>query len=89
MLMRMVRAFTMRSLPLLSLKRKTSAALVTLPNHERNPREVSQGPIESARQGIGRWQLVAIFIASDLASTQLFTKNEQAVRGQITEKRDK
>lgn len=73
----------------MSLKRKIIAALVMLPNQERKPRELSQGPMESARQGIGRWQLVAIFMASERASTQLLMRNEHAVRGQMTEKRER
>lgn len=67
----------------------TIAALVKLPSHERKPSEVSQGPIESERQGIGLLLLIAIFIASARASTQLLIRNEQAVNGQMTENNDK
>lgn len=67
----------------------TIAALVKLPSQERNPSEVIQGPMESDRQGIGLLLLKAIFIASARASTQLLTRNEQAVRGQITENSDR
>lgn len=70
-------------------KRKTSAALVMLPSQARKPSESSQGPIESARQGMGRWQFLAIFRASERASIQLLTRKEQAVRGQTTEKRER
>lgn len=71
------------------LNKYTIAALVRLPSHDRNPSEVSQGPMESDLQGTGLWLLIAIFIASDRASIQLLTRKEQAVRGQITENNDK
>jgi hypothetical protein len=71
------------------LKRKTRAAEVRLPHHDRNPRASSQGPIESARHGTGRCISTEIFTASDRSSIQLFIKKETAVSGQTTEKRDK
>lgn len=67
------------------LKRKRSADVVRLPSHARNPKASSQGPIESARHGIGRCISIVIFKASDRSSIQLFIKNERAVSGQITE----
>jgi hypothetical protein len=67
----------------------TIAALVRLPNHDRKPNEVSQGPMESALHGIGLWLLMAIFITSDRASIQLLTRKEQPVSGQITENSDR
>jgi hypothetical protein len=74
---------------LLPLKRYTSAAVVRLPIHDRNPRESSHGPIESALHGTGRCVSIAIFKASPRSSIQLLTKNDTAVSGQMTEKRDR
>lgn len=71
------------------LNRKTMAELTMLPSQDRNPSELSHGPIESALQGMGRWLLTAIFIASDRSSTQLLTKNETGVSGQTTEKSER
>src|SRR6266550_712194 len=70
-------------------KRYTKAELVKLPSHERKPRDPIHGPMESARQGTGRWVSIAIFSASPRSSSQLFMRNDTPVRGQITEKRDK
>lgn len=60
-----------------------------LPSQERKPREVTHGPMESERHGMGRLLLIAIFTASARASTQLLMRNEHAVRGQMTEKSDR
>lgn len=65
------------------------AELVMLPNQDRKPRAVSQGPIESDRHGMGRRLLIAIFRASDRNSTQLLAKKKMAVSGQATEKRER
>lgn len=70
-------------------KRYTKAELVKLPSHERKLRDPSHGPMESARQGTGRWVSIAILRASPRNSIQLFIKNDTPVRGQITEKRDR
>lgn len=64
------------------------AALVILPNQERKPRAVIQGPIESDRHGIGRRLLMAILSASDLSSTQLLMQKQQAASGHAVENRD-
>ena len=71
------------------LKRYTRAADVRLPSHARNPSASSQGPMESARQGTGRWVSKAILRASPRSSIQLFIKKETGTRGQITENRDR
>lgn len=64
----------------------TIAALVKLPSQDKKPSEVIQGPTESDLHGMGLLLLTDIFIASDRASTQLLTRNEHAVSGQMTEK---
>lgn len=68
---------------------KTIAELTKLPNHDKKPRALSQGPIESALQGMGRLLLIAIFIASERNSTQLLIRNDTGASGQIAEKRDR
>ena len=73
----------------LPLKRKTRAAEVKLPIQDRNPRALSQGPMESALQGTGRWVSKASFKASPRSSIQLLMKNETGVSGQMTEKSDR
>lgn len=65
------------------------AALVMLPSHDRKPRAVSHGPMESARHGMGLRQPIIIFKASDRSSIQLLMRKKQAVRGHETEKRDR
>lgn len=65
------------------------AELVKLPSHERNPSASSQGPMESARQGIGRRLPVAILKASERSSTQLLMRKLQPASGHATEKSDR
>lgn len=65
------------------------AELVRLPSQDKKPIEVSQGPIESDRQGIGLRLLMAILRASERISTQLLTRKQQAASGHATEKRDR
>lgn len=64
------------------------AALVMLPSHDRKPRAVSHGPMESARHGIGLRQPMMIFRASERSSIQLLMRKKQAARGHETEKRE-
>ena len=71
------------------LNRKTMAELMMLPNQERKLRALSHGPIESALHGMGLWLPTAIFMASDLSSTQLLIKKEHGVKGQIDEKSER
>lgn len=72
-------------LPRAPLHKYTIAELVILPSQEIKLSAVNQGPIESVRHGIGRRLLVAILRASDLNSTQLLTRKQQAASGQATE----
>lgn len=69
--------------------RYTSAAVVRLPIQDKKPRDSSQGPMESALHGTGRCVSIAIFKASPRSSMKLFTRNETAVSGQTTEKRER
>jgi len=62
-------------------------AEVIEPSQERKERLSSQGPMESARRGMGRCISMQILAASERSSIQLFTMKETAVRGQIGEKR--
>ena len=78
-----------RAPPREPLQRNTIAELVMLPSHDKKPRAVSHGPIESERHGIGRRLLMAIFRASDRSSTQLLIRKQSGVSGHATEKRDK
>lgn len=76
-----------REPPLCPLHRNTIAELVTLPSQDKAPSVGSHGPIESARHGTGRRQLMVILSASDRSSTQLLTRKQRGASGQATEKR--
>lgn len=70
-------------------KRYTRAAVLRLPNQERNAKASIQGPIESARHGTGRWVSRAILSASPRSSIQLLIRKDNPVNGQTTEKSDR
>lgn len=71
------------------LKRYTRAEVVREPSQVRKERESSQGPIVSARHGVGRCISTQILMASVRSSSQSLMMNEHAVRGQTTLNRDK
>ena len=57
-----------------------------LPSQVRKPRLSSQGPILSARSGVGRCISTQILTASERSSIQLLIRKETGTRGQTTEK---
>jgi len=67
----------------------TRALVVKLPSQVKKDNESSQGPMVSARHGIGRCISTQILRASARSSIQSLIMNDTAVSGQTTEKRER